>query len=452
MIPFRFLHAADLHLDSRFAGLSHIPDGIRNHLREAPYAALGRLVAVAVEERADFVVISGDVYDAADSSLQSQLRFHEALQALSREKIPVFLIHGNHDPLDSPRLAMDLPEGVTVFGPEAPEPVIARRRSDGREAAVVCGLSYPTAKVTENTALRFRRKEGSGLFHIALHHANVDGDPGHETYAPCTRRDLIQSGFDYWALGHIHKRRILHERPYIVYPGNLQGRSIKETGPKGCYLVDVDDRGAAALRFRELDSVRFWIRDLSIEGLADENGWMDAVEKEVEAVRQANADRMSIVRFRVTGRGPVHRILSGTTSADHLRDELRRREAVRAEQGSVQGLVWTEGFSLATGAGIQQDRLLAEDSFLGELTRLAARLGEDGDSLENFVKEALSPLMENREFRLLLAETGRKDWAAWLARAAESAAALLGGNEEQAGPSGSSDGGGDAKDEGGRYP
>lgn len=425
MVPFRFVHAADLHLDSRFAGLSHIPGPIRNYLREAAFAALGRLVAVAVEEEADFVVISGDVYDSADSSLQSQLRFHEALTEFSKRGIAVYLIHGNHDPLDGPRLHMDLPEGVTVFGADVPEQVTAVRRSDGREAAVVSGLSYPTAKVTENTSLRYRRKEGNRLFHIALLHANVDGDPAHETYSPCTRRDLIDSGFDYWALGHIHTRRILHERPYIIYPGNIQGRSVKETGPKGCYVVDVDGGGIASLRFRELDEVRFLIRDISIDEMVRETEWIEAVEQSVEDIRALHPELMSVVRFRITGRGSVHRVLAEKGAVGDLLDELRRREALRAEQGLFRGLVWTEGFSLESGTEVDRERLLAEDSFLGEMMRVAAESAGNGQALDEFARAALAPLAENRELRRLLAEIGEDEMRAWLMRAAETAVTLL---------------------------
>ncbi|MFD1907907.1 exonuclease SbcCD subunit D [Paenibacillus rhizoplanae] len=195
------------------------------------------------------MVISGDVYDVSDASLQGQLRFREALEELGRHGIQVFLIHGNHDPLDGPRLSSAPPAHVTVFGGSEPERVTVRRREDGREVAVVSGISYPTSKVTENTALRFSRQPGSSLFHIALLHGNVDGDLQHETYSPCTRKDLIGRGYDYWALGHIHKRSILHEHPPIVYPGNIQGRSIKETGPKGCYTVDVSAEGGSPAGF-----------------------------------------------------------------------------------------------------------------------------------------------------------------------------------------------------------
>ncbi|WP_405110791.1 DNA repair exonuclease [Paenibacillus sp. FSL K6-1217] len=433
MIPFRFLHAADLHLDSRFAGLSHLPQGIRSYLRESTFAALGRLVGVAVAQRVDFVVISGDVYDVSDASLQGQLRFREALEELGRHGIQVFLIHGNHDPLDGPRLSAAPPEHVTVFGGSEPERVTVRRRSDGAEIAVVSGISYPTSKVTENTALRFSRQPGSSLFHIGLLHGNVDGDLQHETYSPCTRKDLIGRGYDYWALGHIHKRSTLHAHPPIVYPGNIQGRSIKETGPKGCYTVDVSAEGAAVLRFHELDYVRWQVREISIEGLADEAEWTRAVENAVEDIREETPQMMSVVRFRLTGRGDIHKVLAEKGAADDLLTELQRRESVRAERKEYAGLVWTEGFSIETGLAVDRELLLLEDSFLGEMLRLAGHSAGDAAGLDELVAAALRPLMENQELRRLLLSVGPEEKQEWLRSAAELGITLLSGLEESGG-------------------
>ena len=433
MIPFRFLHAADLHLDSRFAGLAQLPQAIRSYLRESTFAALGRLVCVAVEQKVDFVVISGDVYDVTDASLQGQLRFREALDELGSHGIQVFLIHGNHDPLDGPRLAAEPPAHVTVFGGTEPGQAIARRRGGGSEVAVVSGISYPTAKVTENTALRFSRQPGSSLFHIALLHGNVDGDLQHETYSPCSRKDLIGRGYDYWALGHIHKRSILHDHPPIVYPGNIQGRSIKETGPKGCYTVEVDAEGAAVLQFHELDLVRWQVCEIPIEGLADEAEWTRAVENAVEDIREGTPQLMSVVRFRLTGRGALHKILSEKGAADDLLSELQRRETIRAERREYAGLVWTEGFSVETGLAIDREHLLQEDSFLGEMLRLAGRSGETGHGLDELVGSALRPLMENQELRKLLSALSSEEKLDWLRSAAELGITLLSGMEEPVG-------------------
>ncbi|KTD85484.1 metallophosphoesterase family protein [Paenibacillus etheri] len=426
MIPFRFLHAADLHLDSRFSGLAHISPAIRSYLRESTFAALGRLVRVAIQENVDFIVISGDVYDVSDASLQGQLRFQEALKELGQHGIHVFLIHGNHDPLDGLRLTTEMPKHVTVFGGHKPDHSTAYRRKDGQEVAIVSGISYPTAKVTDNTALTFSRKPGSRLFHIAMLHGNVDGDLLHETYSPCSRRDLIERGFDYWALGHIHKRSILHEKPAIVYPGNIQGRSIKETGPKGCYVVDVDEAGSPTLQFHELDYVRWQVRELSIEGLSNEAEWIQQVEQVIDEIREELPELMSVVRFRLIGRGDVHKVLAEKGAAEDLLSELQRREAVRAERKDYEGLVWVEGFAVESGLSIDRERLLEEDSFLGEMLRLSVRTEHTTEALEELINSALKPMLENQELRKLLSDTSQEEKLSWLRSAAEQGITMLG--------------------------
>lgn len=428
--PFRFLHAADLHLDSRFAGLAHIPPAIRSYLRESTFAALARLVRVAIMGKVDFVVISGDVYDVSDASLQGQLRFQEALQELGKHGISVFLIHGNHDPLDGLRLTTDTPNHVTVFGGERPEYATAYRHSDGKELAIISGISYPTAKVMENTAIAFHRKPGSSLFHIALLHGNVDGDQEHETYSPCSRRDLIEQGFDYWALGHIHKRNILHERPAIVYPGNIQGRSVKETGPKGCYMVDVDESGGVSLQFEELDSVRWLVKEVSIHNISNEADWIQSVEQIVEEIRDEHSEMMSVVRFRLTGRGEVHRVLTEKGATDDLLSELQRRETIRAESNDYKGLVWPEGFTVETGLVIDRERLLHEDSFLGEMLRMVGSKEQSTEELDELIGDALKPLMENQELRKLLSLTSEEEKLGWLRSATEMGITLLSGVED----------------------
>lgn len=429
MIPFRYLHAADLHLDSRFAGLAHISPAIRSYLRESTFAALGRLVRVAIQENVDFIVISGDVYDVSDASLQGQLRFQEALKELGQQGIHVFLIHGNHDPLDGLRLTTEMPSHVTVFGGEKPDLATAYRRKDGQEVAIVSGISYPTAKVTDNTAVTFSRKPGSRLFHIAMLHGNVDGDLLHETYSPCSRRDLIERGFDYWALGHIHKRSVLHEKPAIIYPGNIQGRSIKETGPKGCYVVDVDEAGSATPHFHELDYVRWQVRDLSIEGLSNEAEWIQRVEQVIDDIREELPELMSVVRFRLIGRGDVHKVLAEKGAVEDLLSELQRREAVRAERKDYKGLVWVEGFAVESGLAIDRERLLEEDSFLGEMLRITERTEHSAEALEELINSALKPLMENQELRQLLSVTSQEEKLSWLRSAAEQGITMLGGME-----------------------
>ncbi|MCM3699815.1 DNA repair exonuclease [Paenibacillus macerans] len=483
MKSFRFLHAADLHLDTPFSGMSGVPDRLRAYLRGSTFAAFDRLIRLAIAEAVDFIVLAGDIYDAADSSLRAQLRLREGWDKLERHGIPVYLIRGNHDPLGSRRLRLELPPHVTEFGAQA-ESRVAVRRSDGEPVAVVSGISYITPAVTENLALRFRRDEAeanSPLYHIALLHANVDGQEGHDAYAPCSLRELKEAGYDYWALGHIHKRQILSEKPWVVYPGNIQGRSLKETGPKGCYIVDVHENGQASLAFHRLDQVLWREITVPIDGLASEEAWKERVEEALEEVREAEPGRISIVRLTFTGRGPLHTLLQSGQEAAELLQELRRREsrvleeeglgiapenapfaaaggsakdasgrtagdetggapggggarnhgiaATVAADGAVLaplgGVVWPAGFKVETSLEMDRLGLLEEDSFLGELLRLGERAGREPGVLEDIAGAALAPLTENRTLRRLLKELEPQERLALLRRAEELAWALL---------------------------
>ncbi|MGG6311445.1 metallophosphoesterase family protein [Paenibacillus macerans] len=432
MNSFRFLHAADLHLDTPFSGMSGVPDRLRRFLRESTFAAFDRLIRLAIAESVDFVVISGDIYDASDSSLRAQLRLREGWDKLGKHGIPVYLIRGNHDPLSSRRLRLALPGHVTEFGPQA-ESVTAVRRSDGQPVAVVTGTSYPTPAVTENLSLKYRREPGSPLYHIALLHGNVDGQEGHDAYAPCSLRDLQASGYDYWALGHIHKRQILSEAPWVVYPGNIQGRSLKETGPKGCYLVDVRENGEAELSFRRLDEVLWLESGLPIDGLASEEAWKARVDERMDELREAEPGKITVVRLTFTGRGPLHALLQSGQEAAELLQELRRRESLRLEevfQGAgtevpPAGIVWPSGFKLDTALEMDRDLLLEEDSFLGELFRLGGKAAREPELLGDIAEQALASLADNRQLRRLLQELGPEERLDLLRRAEELAATLL---------------------------
>lgn len=424
MIPFRFIHTADLHLDSKFAGMKGLSESIRQHLRESTFTALHHLIELAVAEQVDFIVISGDIYDAADSSLRAHLSLQAAFEELGSHGIHVYLIHGNHDPLDGPRLQIKNAEHVHVFGAEV-ESYTARRRSDQQEVAVISGISYPTSKVTENTALKYHRDPKSALFHIAVHHANLDGDPEHETYSPCTRKELASMGYDYWALGHIHQRQIIQESPHIVYSGNIQGRSVKETGPKGCYVVEVLEDTSLQMTFHELDSVRWFREEISIDGIHNEDEWRIRVEDKVDAIRRIRPKQMSIVRWIITGRSSIHRALESGHVADELEQELRRREVATAEGGHFGGLVWSEGFSLQSGIDIDRTEIMSEDSFLGEMIRLEVRAEQDSGFAKELVEKALAQLMSNREIRRIINETSEQERQEWLHRAGELGAVLL---------------------------
>lgn len=391
MKPFRFVHAADLHLDSPFKGLSALPASVRDRIRESSFEALQRLVRLAVEQRVDFVLISGDVYDLADRSLRAQLRFQQAARTLSEHGIALYVIHGNHDPLHGDRASLDWPDAVYFFGGETVETIMVRDR-EGDVIASISGISYVQAATTAPLASRFPRPR-QDIYAIAMLHTNVDGAAGHDNYAPSSLKELVQSGYSYWALGHIHTRQVLHEEPYVVYPGNTQGRSVKECGPRGCYVVDVDEEGHSTLVFHELSAVRWERQDISIEGLEDEQQLKYAFDRILAELAASCVNMPVVVRISLTGRGPLHRLLQTGTLLQELVDELRAEQTEVA--GAAGSFVWIESVKLHTGPEISLSSLRDQDSFVGDLLKLTDKLLADEEALQAFYSDAAASLVQN---------------------------------------------------------
>ncbi len=243
-----FIHAADLHLDAPFSGLTAASDRIGKALAEATYEAFRRVIDTAIAREVDFVVIAGDAYNSRDKSLRAQLRFREQMTRLAEAGIEAFVVQGNHDPANGWSAKLALPDNVTVFSADRVGRAEVVR--DGELVAAVYGRSFARRDVTENLSLGYRR-EASDPIAIGVLHTNVGSNADYETYAPATLDDLRAAGMDYWALGHIHKQEVLAENPWVVYSGSPQGINPKETGPHGCFVVDVSPSGAVSLEHVE---------------------------------------------------------------------------------------------------------------------------------------------------------------------------------------------------------
>ena len=365
---FRFLHAADLHLDTPFSRLTGVPERVATRLRDASLRAFERLIEVAIEEKVAFVVLAGDIYDGAERGVRAQLAFRDGLARLAEVGIQTFVVYGNHDPINEGWSAIDsFPPEVTVFG--ADEVGRVEVRLEDTVAATVSGISYGTSAETEYLSLRFPPASGRG-FHVAVLHANVGGRAEHGPYSPCTLDDLRAGGYDYWALGHIHRRAELSEAPpHIVYPGNLQGRSPKpsEQGAKGAVIVDVDGK-VATPRFIPLDTVRFDSVEVSIEGL-DLDDLEQALVDAATACQVAADDRPLIVRGRVVGHGDLH---------DELASVERRSEVLlrlRDLERNSDPFIWWDDLSWRTKPAIDIAERAGGDDFIGDLLRAAEAQG-----------------------------------------------------------------------------
>jgi exonuclease SbcD len=422
--PFRFLHAADLHLDSPFKGLTNLPPAIREYIRESTFQALARMVQLAKREKVDFVVISGDVYDVSDRSLRAQLRFQQAMVSLSDAGIHVYIIHGNHDSEDGSQARLDWPSHVHVFGSDEvrAEPHLT---IDGHTLATISGISYGRASVTDNLVPKFPTPS-PGVYSIALLHTNVDGDASHDNYAPCTKEQLIRAGYQYWALGHIHSRRVLHQDPassFIVYPGNIQGRSVKETGAKGCYIVDVSESGETTLNFHPTEVLRWEQRSLSIDQLKDEQDLKDSLDQFITDLQDELPHIPAVVRLTLTGRGPLHRMLQqGTQLAElihEFRDEQTRLATDNGNVGRAGHFIWIESCRVETGAEVPFDQLLEQESFIGDMLRLSQTLLQDDAMLRQVCEQALEPLLSNMKANKWLQKPDLEQMQQWIRSARE---------------------------------
>ena len=394
MTRLRFVHAADLHLDSPFRGIrSEAPAHVAETLHRATFDAYRNIVDLCIQEKVDALLVAGDVYDGADRSLRAQLKFVEGLRRLDERGIRSFICHGNHDPLDGWEAGLLLPSRCFRFESEvAGFPVFPNEP----ERAAVYGISYPTRDVRDNLAPRFREVVPSGGFNVGLLHANVGGNTDHGSYSPCSVADLENGNVNYWALGHVHTRQELRKQtPAIVYPGNPQGRDPRETGARGVYLVEVDDYGSARLDFRPVDVVRWETLSLDIAGLEDEQALIDAVNNLAESVLEAAEGRSVVARLSITGRGALHTSLRRPGTEDALREQLNDLRA------NANPWLWCERIQMETASAVDREQMALREDFAGDLARLAGEMRESPDRLAELQKALMDLYDANRTRRYL---------------------------------------------------
>jgi DNA repair exonuclease SbcCD nuclease subunit len=375
-MPYRFLHAADLHLDTPFASVGTTPPEVREALREASVRAWSNLVAAAIDQQVAFVVLAGDIYDGAERGLRAQRRFLQGLERLHEAGIRTFIAYGNHDPVNEGWSAIDeLPSSVVTFPAAIPgQQAASTGFSAGGEPVTVTGISYATRATTENLVGRFPEPHGPGL-HVAVLHANVGADADHAAYSPCTIADLRASGHQYWALGHVHRRTILSAGdPWIVYPGNLQGRSAKpaECEPKGAVLATVDGGRVNDTAFVPLDVVRFVDLSVDIEHHTLQS-LLDVLEEHASPARHDG--RSLIVRATITGSGSLHSELLSQERRAEVLDALRDRS-------HAEPFVWWDRLRWRTRPPTSYAKLAHGNDFVADLLALAASGSADAAPVE----------------------------------------------------------------------
>jgi len=334
MTAFSFIHAADLHLGSPLSGLAARDADLARRLASAGRQAFEDLVSRAIERAVAFVVVAGDVYDGDWTDTTIGLFFARQVARLDRAGIPTVLVRGNHDAESVISRAITLPPSVHIF----PSNRAGTLRLDGLRVALH-GRSFQSRAVEENLSLTYPAAL-PGWFNLGILHTSCTGHAAHETYAPCSVSDLTARGYDYWALGHIHEYAELSRDPWIVFPGNLQGRSVRECGEKGAVVVEVADGRVTGVTRLALDRARFEQISVDLADAADLRAALEAVEGALRPLAALAATRLVLVRVHLTGVTPAHDALSSD------------RDAVTAEiQAAAHRLhedIWLERLKIET--------------------------------------------------------------------------------------------------------
>jgi DNA repair protein SbcD/Mre11 len=367
---FRFIHTADIHLDSPLLGLAGQDGTMSERIRSATRQAFEQLITLATEEKVDFLVIAGDLYDGEWRDYQTGLFFARQMGRLAACGIRAFVLYGNHDAASQITRRLVLPDHVSAFSSRHPETFVL----DDLGVALH-GQSYRKRDISENLVPAYPEPL-PGMANLGVLHTGMGGAEGHANYAPCALDELLNKGYDYWALGHVHHGSVLHERPHVVFPGNLQARHINEAGPKSACLVTVEERDIVDVALLETDVVRWSLVSVELTGCDRLDDVVDRASEAMGAAAAAEADgRLLACRIQLMGRCPIHERL--LASQQQLLAEARA-----AALGLGDEVAWIERVVVdTTPVGDLPADAQREDA-LGELQAMLSGASQDASVLQ----------------------------------------------------------------------
>src|SRR5208282_2941826 len=330
-----------------------------------------KVLDAAISESVDFLIIAGDLYDTGLKSFESALFFNKQMARLADVGIDVYLIYGNHDAASKLIKQVRPPGNVKVFRASEPHTLLNEELR-----VAIHGQSFATPEVTDDLAAQYP-PPFPNFFNIGILHTNLAGMSEHANYAPCSLQTLKNKGYQYWALGHVHNGQILCTDPYIVYPGNIQGRHGKEQGEKSCELVTVSDTGTISIE-KIFTSVVPWVEaEIDASGCQTSDEVYEKLRTRLEALFSGAKERVTAVRLRILGATDAHSELN--------RDpEQVRSEAISIANECGNGLLWVERVQLATLPHLDRETLLKRDDPIGEVVRMVAALRQDPASVANW--------------------------------------------------------------------
>lgn len=359
---FSFIHTADIHLDSPLRGLNQHTDAPVDQIRGATRRALENLVELALENEVNFLLIAGDLYDGDWPDYSTGLFFNKQMSRLNDAGIPVYLITGNHDAASKITKSLKPPANVRMLSTKKPETVLV----EGLPVAIH-GQGFASQSVPENLALTYPSAVPDH-FNIGMLHTSLTGNPQHDPYAPCSISDLTEKSYDYWALGHIHQHAVIQQNPHIIYCGNPQGRHIKETGERGCYLVKVDNnRTISNATFLATDVVRWQAIEIDVTDLSENEAIHETLSHTIESALADTNGRLLALRITLTGDSVLHNQL-------HAEQAQWQAECVNIAAEIDDDMIWFERLRIQTKPTYDPHELADRDA----LTKLVL------DALDHF--------------------------------------------------------------------
>jgi DNA repair exonuclease SbcCD nuclease subunit len=355
-LVYRFIHTADIHLDSPLRTLALRNAELSELIGLATRRSFVRIIDLCLEEQVDALVIAGDLYDGDQTSMKTARFLAEQLARLHGAGIRAFIIRGNHDALSKITTELVMPDSVKLFGSVAE--TIAIDRAPGRFPVAIHGLSFAKPQAPESL-LRHYAVPVPDTVNIGIMHTSLGGSAGHDLYAPCSVADLRQRGFRYWALGHIHKRSAVEDSSSaIVMPGIPQGRDINEDGPKSVSLVTIRDDRSVVIEERHTAVAQF---GRLVVDISRANDWKNVVleaKGSLERLSSAVSADHLVARVEITGATELAWRIR--RDADLLRTELETH-------GATIGNVWIEKVVTSPVAPKRDD---ARPSALDELAAI----------------------------------------------------------------------------------
>ncbi|OEU49740.1 MAG: hypothetical protein BA872_08865 [Desulfobacterales bacterium C00003060] len=353
----KFLHTADIHLDSPLCGLERYDGAPVNELRCATREALRNLVELAISEQVNFLLIAGDLYDGDWKDYNTGLFFAKEMSRLREADVRVYVVFGNHDAASQITKKLgSIPSNVHHFSSKKPKTEIMEDIG-----VAIHGRSFPKRAVTEDISTAYPEAR-PGYFNIGILHTSLTGREGHEPYAPCTIDGLVSKNYHYWALGHVHKREVVHEDPWIIFPGNIQGRHIRETGAKGCTLVTVEDNESVLVEHRDLDVLRWQVCNVDASGAESPEEIIERVNIEIKRKIDDSESRLLALRVSISGNCTAHEEI--LANPEKWTSEIRA--ASTDESG---GRVWIEKVKVNTRAPIDLEKMAERNDPVGDLLR-----------------------------------------------------------------------------------